>query len=131
MESHSTRMPITATTLRASSILARANLSNSCAFFDIVHSQILAMAAERKLPAIYHHREYPLDGGLMSYGFDLRSVYTTLGSYVGKIFKGKAPSDLPVQRLDKFEFVINLGAAKVLSLQAPHALAVMPNELIE
>jgi len=100
-------------------------------FFDMARHQIVALAAELRLPAIYHHREYAIDGGLMSYGIDLRAVYRTLGSYAGKIVMGAPPASLPVQRLDKIEFVINLRTARSLGLQVPDALIGFADEVIE
>ena len=100
-------------------------------FFDMARTQIVALAAELRLPAIYQHREYPIDGGLMSYGMDLRAVYRTLGSYAGRIVMGASPASLPVQRLDKIEFVINLRTARSLGLQMPSALAGFADEVIE
>lgn len=100
-------------------------------FFDMVAAQIAALAADRRWPALYHHREYPMAGGLMSYGVNLSDVYRTIGVYAGKILKGESPADLPVQRVDKIEFVLNLRTARALKLQVPSALTAFASELID
>jgi putative ABC transport system substrate-binding protein len=100
-------------------------------FFDMVRRQIVALAAERHLPAIYQHREYTLDGGLMSYGINLTNVYRMLGSYAGQVLRGIAPSNLPVQQMDDVEFVLNLKTARLLGLQVPSTLTAFANALIE
>jgi putative ABC transport system substrate-binding protein len=64
------------------------------------------------MPAIYPQEEFVDDGGLMSYGTDNADLYRRTAHYVDKILKGAKPNDLPVQQATKFEFVINLKAAK-------------------
>lgn len=100
-------------------------------FFDMVRGQIVALAADRRLPAIYQHREYAVDGGLMSYGLDLRAVYRKLGSYAGKVLMGNSPANLPVERMDRIEFAINLKTARSLDLQVPDSLAAFAEEIID
>jgi len=100
-------------------------------FFDMVGAQLVTMAAERRWPALYHHREYTVAGGLMSYGVNLSDVYRIMGTYAGKILKGEAPADLPVQRLDKIEFVLNLRTARALGLTIPPSTLARADEVIE
>jgi len=74
------------------------------------------LAAKFRLPAIYPQKEYVDGGGLMSYGVDYTDLYRRAAGYVDKILKGAKPADLPVQQASKFEFVINLKAAKQIGL---------------
>jgi putative ABC transport system substrate-binding protein len=74
------------------------------------------LAAKYRLPAIYPQKEYVDEGGLMSYGVDYTDLYRRAAVYVDKILKGAKPADLPVQQATKFEFVINLKAAKQIRL---------------
>jgi putative ABC transport system substrate-binding protein len=100
-------------------------------FFDSRRSQILALSSRRNLPGIFHIREYPVDGGLMSYGASLSDTYRELGVYAGKILRGAKPDDLPVLRPTKFELVINTKTAKALGLAVPQSLLIAADELIE
>jgi putative ABC transport system substrate-binding protein len=74
--------------------------------------RIVELAGKYRLPAIYPHKEYVDDGGLMSYRTDFTDQYRRAAVYVDKILKGAKPAELPVQQATKFEFVINLKAAK-------------------
>jgi ABC-type uncharacterized transport system substrate-binding protein len=81
--------------------------------------RIVEFAGRYRLPAIYFQKEFVDDGGLMSYGADYDDLYRHAAVYVDKILKGAKPADLPVQQATKFEFVINLKAAKQIGVTIP------------
>ena len=93
--------------------------------------QIAALATHYRLPAIYADREIAAAGGLMSYGPNLADAIRQSGVYVGRILKGEKPADLPVIRAVRFEFVINMPAAKLLNLTFPPGLLAIADEVIE
>jgi len=78
--------------------------------------RIVELAAKHRLPAVYFQKEFVEEGGLMFYGADYVDLYRRAAGYVDKILKGAKPADLPVQQATKFEFVINLRAAKQIGL---------------
>ena len=84
--------------------------------FFAERKRIVELAVKYRLPAIYPQKEFVDDGGLMSYGADFDDLYRKAAHYVDKILKGAKPADLPVQQAMKFEFVINLKAAKQVGL---------------
>jgi putative ABC transport system substrate-binding protein len=100
-------------------------------FFDTRRSKIIALSSRDRLPGIFHIREFPADGGLMSYGASLSDSYRQVGVYVGKILHGAKPDDIPVLRPTKFELVINMKTAKTLDLAVPQSLLIASDELIE
>jgi putative ABC transport system substrate-binding protein len=100
-------------------------------FFDSRRSHILTLSSGNRLPGIFHIREYPADGGLMSYGASLSDTYRQLGVYAGKVLRGSKPDDLPVLRPTKFELVINTRTAKTLGLTVPQSMQIAADELIE
>src|SRR6478752_4101594 len=93
--------------------------------------KIAALAATTRLPAVYGYREHVDDGGLISYGVDLRACFRRGAYYVHKILNGVAPRDLPVEFPTKLELVINLKTAKVLGLEIPPTLLARADEVIE
>ncbi|HWH80454.1 MAG TPA: ABC transporter substrate binding protein, partial [Candidatus Binatus sp.] len=81
--------------------------------------QIAELALKNNLPAISTVSEFPNASGLMSYGANLAELYRRAATYVDKILKGRKPADLPVEQPTKFEFIVNLKAAKQIGLTIP------------
>jgi len=100
-------------------------------FFGTRRDRIIALAAQFKLPAMYQFRDYPVAGGLMSYGISITDGYRQVGVYTGQVLKGAKPADLPIHQSMKFEFIINLNSAKALGLQIPDKLIALADEVIE
>src|SRR5215471_2184520 len=87
--------------------------------FFAERKRIVELATKNRLPAIYFQKEFVDEGGLMFYGADYDDLFRRAAVYVDKILKGAKPADLPVQQATKFEFVINLNAAKQIGLTLP------------
>ena len=92
--------------------------------FNSHRKQTIELAVKNHLPAIYNHSEYVVDGGLMTYSASLPDLDRRAATYVDKILKGAKPADLPVEQPIKFEFIVNLKAAKQIGLTIP------PNVLV-
>ena len=93
--------------------------------------RIAELAGKYRLPAIYPQKEYVDAGGLMSYGTDNTDLYRSAAIYVDKILRGAKPADLPVQQATKFEFIINLKAAKQIGLTIPNPVLERANQVIQ
>jgi putative tryptophan/tyrosine transport system substrate-binding protein len=93
--------------------------------------EIIALAARKRLPALYPFRFFATSGGLMSYGIDTLDVFRRAASYVDRILKGAHVGELPVQGPTKFELAINLKTAKALGLTVPPSLLALADEVIE
>jgi putative tryptophan/tyrosine transport system substrate-binding protein len=105
-------------------------VTNDGMFFT-QRERIIALGAASRLPAIYSGREFVTDGGLISYGINLRENFRRAAAFVDKILKGAKPADLPVEFPTKLELVINLKTAKTLGLTIPPTLLVRADEAIE
>jgi putative tryptophan/tyrosine transport system substrate-binding protein len=99
--------------------------------FFVERKRIVELAVKYRLPAIYPQKEYVDEGGLMSYGTDFTDRYRRAAVYVDKILKGAKPADLPVQQSTKFEFVINLNAAKQIGLTLSPEFLSRANQVIK
>ena len=99
--------------------------------FFAERKRIVELAGKYRLPAIYFQKEFVDEGGLMSYGADYDDLYRRAAVYVDKILKGAKPADLPVQQATKFEFVINLKAAKQIGLTIPGRVLERANQVIK
>jgi len=99
--------------------------------FFAERKRIVELAGKYRLPAIYPDKEFVDESGLMSYGADYADLYRRAAVYVDKILKGAKPADLPVQQATKFEFVINLKAAKQIGLTIPVRVLERANKVIK
>src|ERR1035437_2224742 len=103
----------------------------AAAFFVDRRVQLATLTARDRIPAAYGNRDLVAAGGLMSYGTDLAAVFHQVGVYTGSILKGAKPADLPVVQSTKFEFVINLQAARALGIEVPPGVLSIADEVIE
>jgi len=94
-------------------------------------AEVVKFANGIKCPAIYALWEFVVDGGLMSFGVDFPDLWYRSASYVDKILKGAKPDDLPVQQPIKFQFVVNLVAAKGIGLTLPPSILLRADAVIE
>ena len=88
-------------------------------------------AARNNVPAVYIASDFVRDGGLLSYGTDLRDTWRRTATYVDRILRGEKPGDLPVQFPTKFEMAVNLKTAKALGLTVPQSILLRADEVIE
>jgi ABC-type uncharacterized transport system substrate-binding protein len=93
--------------------------------------RIIGFALKSRLPSVYNNREFVDAGGLMYYGADEADSYRRVAYYVDRILKGAKPADLPVQQPTKFEFIINLKAAKQIGLTIPVRVLERANQVIK
>jgi putative ABC transport system substrate-binding protein len=100
-------------------------------FFIDKSEQLAALTLRHSVPAIFLYREFVAAGGLMSYASSLTEGYRWMGIYTGRVLKGEAPSELPVQRAMKLQLIVNLKSAKALGLTVPPTLLARADEVIE
>jgi putative tryptophan/tyrosine transport system substrate-binding protein len=100
-------------------------------FFTSRIELLAQLTMRNKLPSISSYREFSAAGGLISYGTSVTDAYHQVGVYTGKVLRGEKPSELPIMRPTKFEFVINLKSARELGLVVPVNLQVAADEIIE
>ena len=106
-------------------------MTTAAASFFAERKRIVELAGKYRLPAIYAQKEYVDEGGLMFYGADFDDLFRRSAHYVDKILKGAKPADLPVQQATKFEFVINLKAAKQIGLTLSPEFLSRANQVIK
>jgi len=99
--------------------------------FGAERKWIVELAAKHRLPAIYADKAFVEAGGLMSYGADYVDLFRSAAVYVDKILKGAKPADLPVQQATKFEFVVNVKAAKQIGLTLSPGFVSRANQVIK
>src|SRR5207245_1989442 len=100
-------------------------------FLFSLRGRVAALAVRDRLPTAFPWREGPEEGGLLSYGRNIRALWRSAAVYVDKILKGAKPADLPVEQPTKFELVINLKTAKALGLTIPPSLLGRADEVIQ
>ena len=103
----------------------------SSPFLAALHREIIDLAAEYRLPAIYQWKEHADAGGLVSYGLGLAAMFHQAAGIVVKILKGAKPADLPVEQPTKFELIINLKTAEALGLKVSPQLQLLADHVIE
>lgn len=94
-------------------------------------AELVALAADARIPVVYPMREFVTMGGLMSYGTSLPDIYRRKARMVDKILTGTNPAELPIERLTNYEFVVNLKTASELGLTPPPAVLALADEVIE
>ena len=110
---------------------AKGLIFTSDPYFAFRSGQLAGLAQRYGMPAITQSRDFPIAGGLMSYGGDFVQSHRRAGMYAGRILKGEKPSDLPVQLVTKVELVINLKAARILGLEVSPSLVSGADEVVE
>jgi putative ABC transport system substrate-binding protein len=93
--------------------------------------QFAILAAHHHIPVAYGNRDFVEVGGLMSYGADVPDMFRQVGAYTGRILKGTKPADLPVVQSTRFEFLINMQAARALGIDVSPGLLAIADEVIE
>jgi putative ABC transport system substrate-binding protein len=100
-------------------------------FIAFKRAEMIAHAAERRIPTIYPHRVFAEDGGLMSYGPDYTAIYRRLATFVDKILKGARPGEIPMEQPTTLDFVINLKTAQTLGLTMPSSILQQATQVVQ
>jgi putative tryptophan/tyrosine transport system substrate-binding protein len=100
-------------------------------YFAFRSQRLAALAIRYGVPAITQSRDFPIAGGLMSYGGDFTQSHRRAGIYAGRILNGEKPADLPVQLVTKVELFVNLKAAGALGVTLPPSLISSADVVIE
>jgi putative ABC transport system substrate-binding protein len=100
-------------------------------FMTVHRAPVILAAAQNNVPAVYAQSDFPRDGGLLSYGFELVDPFRRAATYVDRILRGEKPAELPVQFPTKFEMAVNLKTAKALGLTVPPSILLRVDEVIE
>ncbi len=93
-------------------------------------TRVIELAIKNRLPAMYYAAEWVEDGGLITYSVSFTDLFRRAATYVDKIFKGTKPAELPVEQPKKFEFIVNLKAAKQIGLTIPPNVLVRADRVI-
>jgi putative ABC transport system substrate-binding protein len=116
-------------TAKARQVQAGIVLSSPLAF--ISSKKIAELALAQRLPLISLFAEFPQAGGFIAYGPSIAAMWQRAGAYVAKILRGARPDDLPIQRPEKFDLVINLKTAKALGITVPSVLLATADQVID
>jgi putative tryptophan/tyrosine transport system substrate-binding protein len=100
-------------------------------FLNVHRGDLISLTARHRIPTVYPWRFFPEEGGLLSYGSEMRDEFRLAAAYADRILKGEKPLDLPVQAPTKYELVINLAAAKALGLDVPQQFQQLADRIIE
>jgi putative ABC transport system substrate-binding protein len=103
----------------------------STPFMGRYAEDVIGMAIQRRLPAMFIFRRYVELGGLMSYGTDNVTMYRQAAVYVAKVLRGARPADLPVEQPNKFELAVNLKTAKLIGVELPTSILLRADSVIE
>jgi putative ABC transport system substrate-binding protein len=99
--------------------------------FNSQRTQVISLASKARVPTMYPQKGYVEEGGLITYGTSVVDSYRRAATYVDKILKGAKPADLPIQQATKFEFIVNLKAAKQIGLTIPVRVLERANQVIK
>jgi putative tryptophan/tyrosine transport system substrate-binding protein len=116
-------------TMRKTNVNALLSVSDTV--FGSHRKRIVELAAKHRLPAIGERKEFSEDGGLIAYGVDIPELFRRAAVYVDRIVKGTKPSDLPIERPSKFEFVINLKTAKQIGVTIPQSVLFRATKVVK
>jgi putative ABC transport system substrate-binding protein len=100
-------------------------------FLNVHRADLVSLAASHRIPAVYPWRFFTEQGGLLSYGSEMRDEFRLAAEYADRILKGEKPADLPVQAPTKYELVINLRTAKTLGLNVSQQFQLLADKVIE